>query len=67
MIYDCVVVVAGLGSLNLAFKLAKNIKIKTYVYLNGRSYGGRISINKKILYMKWVLLVLIKIINYFFN
>ena len=48
MIYDCVVVGAGLGGLNLANKLSQKYKNKSIcLFEMGQSYGGRISTYKQ--------------------
>lgn len=48
MIYDCVVVGAGIGGLNLANKLAQKYKNKSIcLFEMAQSYGGRISTYKQ--------------------
>lgn len=53
MIYDCVIVGAGIGGLNLANKLSQTYKNKSIgLFEMGQTYGGRIATykHKKILY-----------------
>ena len=48
MIYDCLIVGAGLGGLNLANKLSHKYKNKSIgLFEMGQSYGGRISTYKQ--------------------